>query len=150
VGEAELPSQVSMATGAMSFPERISRIGPAQKQMLAAVAGVTGALLLAATIGLVAVLVRKPAPVAAGSGATAASAEVVALPAVAETASAPPPIERGVITGVVPSTPASSTVSAIDPPKPVEPHVERVPDKPRTRATAPATTTKPKKNDDGF
>jgi serine/threonine-protein kinase len=154
VGEHEAPSQVSVATGAMSFPERISRIGPAQKQMLAAVVGVTGALLLAATIGIVALLVRKPEPPVSAAGTT-----VVMPPASEAPAPVIPPepsIERGVVTGVIPATPASTptSVNAIELPatatKPTS-TAKAATDKPHVRpgGTAPVTT-KPKKNDDGF
>ncbi|MDB4998651.1 MAG: serine/threonine protein kinase, partial [Myxococcaceae bacterium] len=155
VGEHEAPSQVSVATGAMSFPERISRIGPAQKQLLAAIAGVTGALLLAATIGIVALLARKSGPPVSAAGTS------IVTPATSE-APAPvtppePPIARGVITGVIPSIPASTpaTVTAIDPPqattvKPTSKVSAAGTDKPHARPTAAPATTKPKKNDDGF
>jgi hypothetical protein len=161
VGEAEQPSQVSVATGAMSFPERISRIAPAKKQLLAAAAGVAGALLLVGMIGIGAVLVGTPARQASAGGTSVVT--VATDTAATATAAAPgeAPIERGVITGVVPSTPASA--STIEPPNVAQPASTasrgdgaRVPEKPRVRAPMPAPAptpvrvTRPKKSDIGF
>jgi hypothetical protein len=172
IGESEQPSQVSSATlgsGAMAFPARIARnIPPAQRHLVAVAMGVVGALVLAGTFGIVALVVRKQPPVtSAGSGG--ANTVASAAPALDTTAEPKPPAPSaapaplGVIGGVVaptsdtvvatPAIASATTASIQTTPKPSE----RAPDKPRTTVkptttAAPPTTatTRPKKNDDGF